>query len=319
MRKRFKAKKKKKFSYLLTLLVIIIIVYLFIYSLGSMKLKSSNEDFILNLLYNSNHYKKYEKKDILSKMCNYVLNIDLSKPLSLAVNTLKYEEEIVSFKGNPYVEDPIKDVINNPRVYIYNSHQEETYSKEGYIENGITPSVMMASYLLKDNLNKLGIPTTALEGNIIDFMKTNSYTHDYSYIASRYFIEEEIKENNFDLIIDLHRDSLKKEGSTININGVDTAKILFVVGLENPNYQKNLVLTEKIENIVKEKYPGLSRGIYKKKGAGVDGVYNQDLNPNMILLEVGGYQNTIGEVTNTTKLMAEVIKTYLENIWKKKI
>lgn len=314
MSKRFKAKKKKKISYLLFIFVIVILVYIFIYSLSSKKLMSSNEEFLKRLLYNSNHYQNYEVKSILDRLCSYILNIDLSKPLSIAINTIKYEEPLVVFKGNPYLEDPVKTEVFNPRVYIYNSHQEETYSSIGYTEYGITPSVMMASYLLKDNLNNIGIPSIALEGNIIDFMKTNGYNHDYSYIASRYFIEEEIKNNNFDLIIDVHRDSLKKEGSTINIGGVNLAKTLFVVGLENPNYQKNLEVTEKLEKIINEKYPGLSRGIYKKQGEGVDGLYNQDLNPKMILLEIGGYENTIGEVTNTTKAIAEVIKTYLENL-----
>lgn len=50
----------------------------------------------------------------------------------------------------------------------------------------------------------------------------------------------------------------------------------------------------------------------------VNGIYNQDLNENMILLECGGYQNKIEEVNNTMILLSDVIKEYLEAKWKKK-
>ena len=75
--------------------------------------------------------------------------------------------------------------------------------------------------------------------------------------------------------------------------------MLFIVGLENKDYQKNLEFTEKIDNKIKEYYPGLSKGIYKKSGPGVNGVYNQDFNEHTILIEVGGYDNTTTEVLNT--------------------
>ena len=60
-----------------------------------------------------------------------------------------------------------------------------------------------------------------------------------------------------------------------------------------------------------ELYPGLSKGIYKKGGPGVNGVYNQDFSPYTILIEIGGYENTTNEVLNTSiafsKCFMEVI------------
>ena len=49
----------------------------------------------------------------------------------------------------------------------------------------------------------------------------------------------------------------------------------------------------------------------RKEGAGVDGVYNQDLNSNVILIEIGGNENNIEEVNNTLDIVASVIGEYL--------
>ena len=63
--------------------------------------------------------------------------------------------------------------------------------------------------------------------------------------------------------------------------------------------------TEKINEKLNEKYPSLSKGIYKKEGEGVNGVYNQDFSPYTILVEMGGPDNTIDEVLNTSLAFAE--------------
>ena len=99
--------------------------------------------------------------------------------------------------------------------------------------------------------------------------------------------------------------------STTEINGKSYAKTLFIVGLENPSYEENLNITEKLDNMINEKYPTLSRGIYKKKGPGVNGVYNQDFSPNTILIEVGGQDNTIDEVNNTINAISEILIEYI--------
>ena len=80
---------------------------------------------------------------------------------------------------------------------------------------------------------------------------------------------------------------------------------MFLIGLENPNYQENLIFTEKLNNKINQKYPNLTKGIYKKGGPGVNGVYNQDFSKYLILVEMGGYQNTPIEVLNSSLALAE--------------
>ena len=47
--------------------------------------------------------------------------------------------------------------LDNPILYLYNTHQLETYSNEGIENTTITPNVMMASYLLKEKLKSNNI------------------------------------------------------------------------------------------------------------------------------------------------------------------
>ena len=151
-----------------------------------------------------------------------------------------------------------------------------------------------------------------MEDNIIDYMNLNNMKHALSYKASRHFIENVIKENkNLKLIIDIHRDSISKEKSTTIINNKACAKIVFVVGNEYDTYEENLKITNILNEKIEEKYKDLTRGILIKGGTGSNGVYNQDLNPNMTLMEIGAEENTINEVLNTIELIAPIIGEYV--------
>ena len=55
---------------------------------------------------------------------------------------------------------------------------------------GITPNVLMASYLLREDLNKKGIPTIVEEANMSDILTKNNWNYSYSYQASRITLEE---------------------------------------------------------------------------------------------------------------------------------
>ena len=67
----------------------------------------------------------------------------------------------------------------------------------------------------------------------------------------------------------------------------------------------------KINSLSEKYYPGLSRGIYKKSGAGVNGIYNQDVDGNVILIEVGAVHNNIEEVFNTIEALSNILYYYI--------
>lgn len=201
----------------------------------------------------------------------------------------------------------------NPIIYIYNTHQTEEYAPSSFIEYSVMPTVQMNNYILEEKFEQENFNTIVEEKRIKDVLNQNGWNYAGSYQASRVFLEEAKKTYpTLKYFIDVHRDSLSKDRTTITIDNKNYASILFIVGLENKNYEANLQFTEKINAKLNEKYPNLSKGIYKKEGSGVNGVYNQDFSPFTILVEMGGPENTVDEVLNTSLAFAdcflEVIK-----------
>jgi len=294
---------KRRVNNFIDVFVLISILY-FSKFIFDFKIVSSNKELI-SYIFNITNLKNDD-----NVLLNSFIKLTNNNPLDnlKSVFNVEYEKgDIILMnymqKENVEIKEEVKEEIKKPQVYIYNSHQGEKY---------VGGNVIEAGRLLKEKLESNGIPTIFEESDILDFMRVNNLNHNQSYIASSYYIKETLKNNpDLKLIIDFHRDSVSKDLSTININGKNYSKVLFVVGLENENYNVNLGLANSINNIIDNKYPGLSKGILKKQGPGVNGVYNQDINGNMVLLEFGGEENTFEEVSNTIDLMTEVIKEYL--------
>jgi len=314
--------------------IYIVIIYLvfsitFYYSLRNSK--NINNNMFINFLLeggNSHLLGDYKLIDIVNTSTNYLFNIDFKNP-STILNTsilrgnseiygieLEYNDDYSNLdelkKVSSYIEDPNPVDVNNPIIYIYNSHQLENYNSSNLDIYGITPNVLMASYLLKEKLNSKGISTIVEDANLSEFLNLNGWNHASSYKASRIFILDKMnKYSSLKYFIDIHRDSVGRSSTTTNINGKEYAKILFVVGLEHDNYKANLKTSEEVNNLVNKYYPSLSKGILKKEGAGVDGIYNQDISPNSILIEIGGVDNNIDEVLNTIEALSNVFSYYV--------
>jgi len=332
--KKMNLKKRKKhfrFKYVIYIFLIYFsFSYTFYFSLKNNK-NISNEKFINLLLKNGNAniLYEYDLVNIVNDTVNYLLNIDFRKPTTILNNTIlksgTIQEEIniehtddysnmeELQEISSYIEDPNPVDINNPIIYIYNSHQLENYSNENLEIYGITPNVLMASYILKEKLNKLGLSTIVETTNLADFLNINGWDHSSSYKASRLLMLDNIsKYDSLEYFIDIHRDSVSKSVSTVTINNKSYARILFVVGLEHDNYEANLNNMSKINTLAEKYYPGLSRGIYKKSGTGVNGIYNQDINGNVILIEVGAVENNIEEVFNTIEALSNILYYYIK-------
>ncbi len=315
--KKVKTVKRRKFKYRILLYVFLVFIgYEVSYNvIMNFKLANTNEDFIKGLLADSNYHMLYERKanNLLNKMFSYVF--DINEPVSILENTFHFKAnktENTGYVSNPKIDETSSKIETPPLVYIYNSHQSESYKGDVLKPYNIKPGVMMASYILEDRLEKSDINTLVLEDNLIDYMNLNNMNHASSYKASREFITKVITANpSLELIIDLHRDSISKEKSTVVINNKSCAKIIFVVGNEYDSYQNNLDLTNKLNNMIKEKYPSLTRGVLVKGGNNSNGVYNQDLSPKMTLIEIGSDTNTIDEVLNTIELLSPIIAEYV--------
>ena len=307
MKKKFISKRRKhkklKFKFLLFLLLFILSIYKSFRYLLKSNIKIDNKEFVELLLANNIEENKITKF-IGSINKNY-------KPVNL-LSTNYYE--LVDTKKNKVNVNSNSNSNSLPLIYIYNSHQTEEYLPSNFIESEVKPTVMMADYIMEDIFNKNNFNTIVEERSIKQKLNENNWKYYKSYDASRIYIDD-TKTNNPSIkyFIDVHRDSLKRDKTTVEINGKSYAKTIFLIGLENDNYNENLEFTTKINDKLNEKYPNLSKGIYKKGGEGVNGVYNQDNSKYTILLEIGGPENNTTEVLNSTLAFAdcfmEVIST----------
>ncbi len=96
----------------------------------------------------------------------------------------------------------------------------------------------------------------------------------------------------------------------MTINGVEYARTFFVIGGNHTNHKHNLHLAEELHNRLEEKYPGLSRGVIIKEGAGTNGLFNQDLSQQSILIEVGGVENSLDETYRSAEALADVFAEF---------
>ncbi len=289
MRKKFISKRRKKRSFKVPILFIIMVLIL----VGTFKVLektdiSIDDKRLVEILLNS-----YEKKKMF--------NIDVPKDPVFYLQNNYIEKTFQEIK-----EEKPEIVNREPLIYIYNSHQSEEYKASTFAEYDVRPSVMMADYILEEVFQKNSYPTIVEERRISEVLANNNWKYVYSYRASRVFLEDAIvMYPSLKYFIDVHRDSLEHDRTYINIEGKDYARTIFLIGLENEGYEENLAFTEKINNKLNEKYPGLSKGIYKKGGPTVNGVYNQDFSNRTILIEIGGYESTTTEVLNSTLAFAE--------------
>lgn len=317
-------RKKIRKSFIYIVIVYVLFSVTFYYSLKNSN-EINNTKFVNFLLKGGNSHLvgDYKLVNMVNASTKFLFHIDLKKPTSILDSSITSSNEEYFHnddysnleelkKVSSYMEDPNPVDINNPIVYIYNSHQLENYNNDNLEIYGITPNVLMASYLLKEKLNTKGISTIVEDTNLAEFLSLNGWDHASSYKASRIFIlDKKNKYSTLKYYIDIHRDSVSKNVTSVNIGGKDYARILFVVGLEHDNYKDNLKLAEDMDSLFNKYYKGLSRGVYKKEGALVDGIYNQDISSNAMLIELGGVDNNIDEVLNTTEAIANILYYYI--------
>ena len=242
-----------------------------------------------------------------SNYIDYLLKTGFNNQISKSILKSPLDIENISLVNN---EEEVKS--NEPLIYIYNTHDEEAYYNSYLNPYNIVPDVKLASYYFQERLKDLGIESVVEKRKIKDVLDKNGWNYRYSYNASRVYLEEVSKNNpSIKYFIDLHRDSVGKDKTTTTINGKSYARVMFLVGLEHENYQKNLDLATRLNELISQFDSTLSRGIYQKEGPGVNGIYNQDFSSKAILIEVGGQYNTIEEVANTIEVIARVLKDYL--------
>lgn len=259
-------------------------------------------DFIKRKVLKSNNIKSNLSTKIIYKSLNKIISYeDIIKDINESDIPKKVSKVSINLDVPSKKEE-------KPIVYIYNTHDTEKYSLPFVSDYSITPDVKLASFMLKDHLNDFNIESKVEKRRIKDYLNKNKLDYSYSYLASRSYLKDELKNNEYKILIDLHRDSATKKYTSYEKNGKKYAKIMFVLGHDYKTYKKNESFMKELNNRINKEYKGLSRGIFVRKTSR----YNQDLSSYAILIEVGGVDSTIEEINNTLYVFAKILSEYIK-------
>ena len=152
-----KLKFKNKNIRLIVLIVsFLIFMYVYIFIL-------LNTNIIFKIINRMNN--KYESDTII--IYDDLINL-------VKINDYKDIKQInTTFVNTEIIEEKEIKIINNPIVYIYNTHDTEKYYLPFVSDYSITPSVKTASLILKDYLNDYGIEAVIQTKSINDYLKKN--------------------------------------------------------------------------------------------------------------------------------------------------
>lgn len=208
--------------------------------------------------------------------------------------------------------------IDNKNILIFHTHSCESYTpseKYQYSQTGNyrttdkNYSVIRVGNELENYLKQYNI-------NVIH----DTTYHDYpsytgSYTRSLQTVENILKTNQSDIIIDLHRDAVGSRpdyAPTVKIGEDYAAQIMFVIGtneggLWHPNWQQNLKFAVKVQQKAEEMYPGLFKPIMLTKSR-----YNQHTGKYANIMEIGSTGNTLDQCLNSMKYLSAVLNEILK-------
>jgi stage II sporulation protein P len=206
-------------------------------------------------------------------------------------------------------------IETNPfHVLLFYTHSHESYKPVVAESKGLQAvydeqtNIYSMQEMMKHYFSLNQISTTVMDFDVMTEMQTTGATFHQAYDVVRPVLKEQLSQQPFDLVLDFHRDSAPSSVTTLQSNGERYAKVAFVVGGEHAGYGSNLAYATALSEQLNRMVPGISRGIMKKQGKGVDGVYNQDLSPVMLLIELGGIDNNDEELERTMSVLAQAIK-----------
>jgi stage II sporulation protein P len=214
--------------------------------------------------------------------------------------------------GGETPADPPLTTGEKKVVHLYFTHNRESYLP--YLQGVTDPNLAYHSQLnvtkigdqLKASLEARGIGTSIDKSDVMGTVKmARTYQKSGELVQTAMATNRELQ-----YFIDIHRDARRKDATTVMINGQAYAQLAFVIGGKNPNHEKNEKLAIDLHNLLEKKYKGLSWGIHMNQGTGQNGVYNQNLSENAILIEFGGVDNTFEELNRSAEALADVFSEY---------
>jgi len=227
-------------------------------------------------------------------------------------NKTKLEVDLAEELSRPMTFS-LAPTAQGPQLLIIHSHATEAYTPDG--TDTYTPSDYSRTLDEAQNMVRIGDELTRVFTEMGIGVLHDRELYDYpqyngSYGRSGPRVEEYLKQYpTVKLVLDVHRDGLMGDDGTVykpvtSIDGVKTAQVMLVVGSdagggEHPLWRDNLALACRIQKALDTLYPTLARPMTLRQS-----VYNQNLLPGSLLVEVGSHGNTLQEALAGARLFA---------------
>ncbi len=166
-------------------------------------------------------------------------------------------------------------------VAIYHTHSDESY-----IPTSGTPSVAPhgdvynVGAVVKERLRR-SVGLRAVQS------WASHLPHDGAAYERSRRTAVTLLRTNPDALFDLHRDAAPLEAYATTVAGKPGAKVMIVLGRQNPNLKANEQFAFAIKSFADKSFPGFVRGIFYG-----DATFNQDLSPRALLFEMGSQENS---------------------------
>lgn len=199
-----------------------------------------------------------------------------------------------------------------PKVLIFHTHSQEDFTNS--VPNDSNTTIVGVGRYLAELLNAKGIETYHHDG-VYDLIN-GKLDRSKAYQMAENGVKEILNQNpSIEVVIDLHRDGVPESTHLVtNINGKQTAKIMFFNGLSrtktngniaslpNPYIQDNLAFSFQMQLACQNQFPGFTRRIYLKGYR-----YSLHMMPKSLLIEAGAQTNSVEEVKNAMEILANVL------------
>ncbi|MHA6258496.1 stage II sporulation protein P [Sporosarcina sp. CAU 1771] len=233
------------------------------------------------------------------------------------VAVISSDEQKLVYAANIIEPDPV--IQTGKRALLYATHSQEAFEPITLKHDGKTAvyhpeaNIMNLSETIKSHLKLNGLRADIIDVDITAEMKKAGIPFHKSYDVVRPYVQKSLNEVDYDIILDIHRDSLKADRTTVTYEGERFAQVVFVIGGDHDNFKMNQDLAKKVMAGMEQIVPNITKNIVFKSGHGVDGKYNQDLHKRLLLVEMGGIENDEAELNRTSAVLAKAISQIIMN------
>lgn len=238
----------------------------------------------------------------------------ITESFNTEINGVKIKNETSFGIDNSTLQ--VAQNINKENILIFHTHTCESYTPSEQYQYEQTGNFRTTD--LNFSVARVGAELTNCLTSY-GFKVTHDKTyHDYpaysgSYTRSAKTVENSLKTNSSDIIIDLHRDAIGSKSNyepSVKIGDDVAAQLMFVIGtngggLYHPNWQSNLKFAIELQQKANELYPGLFKPMIVRNSR-----YNQHLGRAACIIEVGATGNTMEQCLNSMKYLAKVIEEF---------